>query len=247
MAIKERYQNPVIGDTVKLRLFVLNSNNSASLLSVNQVNIYYLDLAAATESNPDGRVLVETVPGASVTNPELGQYILDLNLDPALYTETGRYIDQWEVVFQPGDPFTTLEHLFVIYPNLWYTTPIPIVYDFNFYFQPNKMRYGTKKYIEIEVIPNVPRATDLDAYYQNLAIAANVTVSISQHCGDCLPCESDLRTVVEEAPTQFRERNRAFYFVDTEDLGCGMFDVWFKLEFGGNTYVSDKNQLLIYE
>lgn len=51
MALKERYQNPVIGDTVRLQLFVLNSNNSASLLAVNNVNIYYLDPAAVGASD----------------------------------------------------------------------------------------------------------------------------------------------------------------------------------------------------
>lgn len=247
MALKERYQNPVIGDIVRLQLFVLNSNNNASLLSVNSVNIYYLDPAAVSSSNPDGRTLVQTIPGASVTNPDIGHYILDLDLTIGIYTQTGRYIDEWDVTFQPGDPSTTLEHLFVIYPDLWYTTPIPIVYDFNFYFQPNKMRMGSKKYIEIEVIPNVPRATDLDEYYQNLAIAATVTVFISQHCGDCLPCENDLRAVVEDGPTQFRERNRAFYFMDTTEFDCGIYDMWFKLEFGGNVYVSEKNQFQIFE
>jgi hypothetical protein len=245
--IKQRYQNPVIGDTVVLQMFVLNSNNSASLLAVNAVSIYYLDPTGISPANPDGRTLIQTIPGSSVTNPETGQYILNLFVDPAIYTNTGRYIDEWDVVFQPGDPSTTIDHLFVIYQDLWYTTPIPIVYDFSFYFQPNKMRHGCKKFIEIEVIPNVPRATDLDAYYQNLCTAADVSVSISRHCGDCLPCEEDLRIIVEDDPTQFRENNRAFYFIDTEELGCGVFDVWFKLCFGGNTYVSEKNQLLIFQ
>jgi hypothetical protein len=161
--IKDRYQNPVIGDTVHLQMFVLNSNNSASLLEVNSVGIYYLDPANVTTINPSGKTLIQTYEGTAVQNPATGQYYLDVYLDPAIYTDPGKYIDEWDVVFQSGDPSTTINHLFVIYPDLWYTTPMPIVYDFNFYFQPNKMRYGSKKYIEIEILPNVPRATDLAA------------------------------------------------------------------------------------
>lgn len=246
-ATKDRYQNPVIGDTVKLQFFVFNSNNYSSVSSINEVRIYYLDPAQCSPSNPDGRTLIETVPGGNVTNIAVGQYQLDLYLDPALYTQNGRYVDSWSVVFEASEPVAELDHLFQIYPDLWYTTPIPVVYDFNFYFQPNKIRRGSKKFIEIEIIPNVPRATDLFAYYENLAIAANLYVTISQHCGPCIPCEADLRIVVDEELTQYREKNRAFYFIDSTEFDCGVYDIWFKLDFGGNTYVSDKNQLLIYE
>lgn len=246
MANKDRYQNPVIGDTVALKMFVFNSNNTAALDSITDVKIYWLDLDAATPANPDGRTLVQTIPGASVTNPAQGEYLLDLFLDPLIYTETGRYIDEWTVVFQPGDTPAIIDQLFQIFPDLWYTTPIPVVYDFEFYFQPNRFRKGTKKFIEIEIVPNVPRATDLQTYYENLAIAANVFVYISRRCGDCVPCEEDLRMVVDRVSTQYKEKNRAFYFLDTEDMDCGVYDIWFELDFGGNVYVSDNNQIEIY-
>ena len=225
-------------------MFVLNSNNSASLDSITKVEIYYLDPSARTEENPDGATLVQTIAGGSVLNPDLGQYELDLYLDPGIYTQTGRYIDVWTVVFQSGDAETTVEHLFQVYPDLWYTTPIPIVYDFNFYFQPNKFKVGSKKYIEIEITPNVPRATDLEAYYQNLAIAADISVTISKRCGDCNPCGEDL--IKENDPTQYREKNRAFYFIDTTEYDEGIYDIYFTLSFGGNVYVSDTNQFQIY-
>jgi hypothetical protein len=246
MANKDRYQNPVIGDTVALKMFVFNSNNTAALDSITDVKIYWLDLDAATPSNPDGRTLVQTIPGASVTNPAQGEYLLDLFLDPLIYTETGRYIDEWTVVFQPGDTPAIIDQLFQIFPDLWYTTPIPVVYDFEFYFQPNRFRKGTKKFIEIEIVPNVPRATDLQTYYENLAIAANVFVFISRRCGDCVPCEEDLRMVVDRESTQYKEKNRAFYFLDTSEMDCGVYDIWFELDFGGNVYVSDNNQIEIY-
>lgn len=246
MSNKDRYQNPVIGDTVALKMFVYNSNNTASLQSIAQVDIYYLDPTAATSSNPDGRTLVQSIPGSSVTTVATGEYELDLYLDPGIYTNNGRYIDEWVVTFQSGDPSTKLDHLFQIYPDLWYTTPVPVVYDFDFYFQPNKMRMGTKKFIEIEIIPNVPRATDLQQYYENLAISATLLVSIGQHCSDCIPCEADLQLIVDSEPTNYREKNRAFYFIDTTQFECGTYDIWFELDFGGNVYISDKNQLQIY-
>ena len=246
MSTKDRYQNPVIGDTVTLRMFVYNSNNTASLQSIEKVDIYYLDPSMATIANPDGRTLVQSIPGNSVTIIGTGEYELDLFLDPTFYTETGRYIDSWTVTFQSGDPQTNLDHLFQIFPDLWYTTPIPVVYDFDFYFQPNKMRMGTKKYIEIEIMPNVPRATDLQQYYENLAISATLLVYIGQHCSDCVTCESDLQLIVDGDATNYREKNRAFYFIDTTQFDCGVYDIWFELDFGGNVYVSDKNQLLIY-
>jgi hypothetical protein len=245
-ATVDRYQNPVLGDTVRLKLFVFNSNNFSSLDSVNGVNIYYLDRGAITTTNPDGRVFVQTLPASNVINPEVGQYELDLYLDPTIYTEVGRYIDEWNVVFSPGDQIGQLDHLFQVYPDLWFTSPLPVVYDFSFYFQPNKIKFGSKKFIEIEIIPNVPRATDLCAYYENLAISAILLVTISQRCGTCIPCEQDLRTVVDAQPAQYREKNRGFYFIDTTQFDCGIYDIFFTLNFGANTYVSDTNQLQIY-
>ena len=244
--IKDRYQNPVIGDTVALKLFVYNSNNTASLENIVQVEIYYLDPDLRTESNPDGRTLVQTIPGTNVTTVDVGKYELDLYLDPAIYLQTGRYIDAWTVQFAAAEPATTLDHLFQIYPDLWYTSPLPVVYDFDFYFQPNRFRQGTQKFIEIEIIPNVPTATDLQQYYENLAISANVFMYMSQRCGDCVPCEEDLKLVIDRQPTQYREKNRAYYWLDTTQYDCGIYDVWFELDFGGNVYIGEKNQLAIY-
>jgi hypothetical protein len=245
-AFKQRYQNPPISDTVRLEFFVLNSNNFAEVQTINSVAIYYLDPSLRSSSNPDGRTLIQTIPGSSVQNPNVGEYFIDLFLDPLLYTQTGRYIDEWSVVFVTGDAIALHDQLFQIFPQLWYTTPIPIVYDFSFYFQPNRMRFGEKKFIEIEIIPNVPRATDLFAYYQNLAISAQLFVNIRQKCGDCVPCESDLALVADRVPAQYREKNRGFYQIDTNQLDCGIYDIWFELDFGGNIYISDTNQFQVY-
>lgn len=256
-ALKDRYQNPVIGDTVRLKFFVLNSNMTANIAAVNEVRIYYLDpnppcppcpsvTTPCEPMCPYNKVLVATIPGSAVVNPCQGEYYVDAYLDPMIYTLPGRYIDEWDVVLQVGTPASNHDQLFEIYSELWYTSPQPIVYDFSFYFQPNKMRKGERKPIEIEIIPNVPRATDLCAYYENLAIAAQLYVYISQRCGECMPIESDLQLVVDRQPTFYREKNRAFYFIDTNQFDCGIYDIWFELDFGANTYISDTNQLQIY-
>lgn len=244
MATKTRFQNPTVGDTVLLDLFVYNSNNFASVCAINQINIYYLDEVNQSAANPDGRTLVETISGTSVTNPTTGKYELSLYLNPTLYLYPGRYIDEWDVVFLLGDPVSTINNLFIIYPELWYTTPEPIVYDFNFYFQPNRMRLGSKYPIVIEVTTNVPTASDLANYYVNLAIGGQLYVYIGVHCDPCAPCD-DL--IVDGDLIPFFEKNRAYYTVNTDDFDPGLYDVWFKLLFGTNTYISDKAQLLIYE
>lgn len=244
---KARYQNPVIGDIVQLQLFVYNSNMYAELQSINSVSIYYLDKTQVACDNPEGKVLVQTIPGSSVQNIAQGEYEVDLYLDPAIYTHTGRYLDVWNVTFTTGDIPTDLTHLFQVYPELWYTTPIPVVYDFSFYFQPNKIRYGSKKFIEIQIRPNVPTATDLASYYENLAIVSQVFITISVSCGPCTStCQTDLNTIVDRQPAQYREKNRAYYFIDTSQFDCGIYDVFFELDFGGSTYISDTNQLQIY-
>jgi hypothetical protein len=245
-ALKCRYQNPTAGDTVKLEFFVYNSNMTAEVAVINEIRIYYINPALVTHINPQGRVLVQTIPGSAVQNPNQGEYLINLYLDPAIYTETGRYIDEWDVIFQPGDPPANHDQLFQIFSELWYTTPIPVVYDFSFYFQPNKMRMGEVKPIEIEIIPNVPRATDLCTYYENLAIASQLFVYIRQRCGDCIPCESDLQLLVDRQPVFYKEKNRGYYKIDTTQFDCGIYDIWFELDFGTNVYISDTNQLQIY-
>ena len=245
MATKERYENPTVGDTVNLHLYVMNSNAPADVASVSQVEIYYLDPAARTTSNPDGRTLVETLTG--VVHVATGDYNLPLYLDPALYTQYGNYLDVWYVTFEAGNPEATKEQYFVVYEDLWYTSPTPVLYDFEFYFQPNKFRLGSVKPMVVQVVPNVPRATDLQNYYQNLASNGGVlTVTIKKRCGPCTPCEEDLLTVVEDAPVEFRGTNSGYYTIDTNDYEAGIYDITFTLEFGGNTYVSPANQFQVF-
>lgn len=246
-ALKERFQNPTVGDTVRLRLFTYNSNNLANVNSIQKIDIYYLDPVLRAVDNPDGRRLVESLSNTGIVSEDVGVNYIDLNLPTPQYV-IGNYLDIWSFFIDDGlsGPPLTVENRFQIYPELWYTTPIPVVYDFNFYFQPNKLRQGSKQYLRIEIIPNVPRASELQDYYTNLAIAANLSISIERQCGNCLPEEEDLRLEVDQEPISFREKRFAYYQFDTSELDCGVYNVWFTMEFGGNTYISDKMPLMIY-
>ena len=244
MATKERFQNPVVGDTITLRLFAYNSNSFQSFSSITKVEIYALDLEKTTD-NPDGRRLVETIETDDVTLDATGQYSLSATLAQATYT-IGQYIDVWTVEVEVGETAATIENQFEVFPDLWFTTPIPVVYGFDFGFRPNKLRKDSKNYLIIEVSANVPKASDLERYYQNLAIVSPIRISIEQECGDCLPQEEDLRLIVECALVELREKSVGYYFLDTTDMNCGIYNVWFQMEFGDTVHISDKQQLQIF-
>lgn len=244
---KERMQNPACGDTVTLRLFVYNSNAPASVESVVRVDIYFLDPHAVTSENPDGRTLVESVPGTSVTQDDTGKYSLELALTHPLYT-IGRYVDSWVLNFEDTDcDPSAVENTFSIYPDLWFTAPQPPVYDFNFTFTPNKIVKGSKRHLIIRIWPNVPKGSDIEPYYTNLAIVSDLRVSVSLACGACVPEEEDLRLVVDRELVSHREKQYGYFYIDTTDYDEGIYDVWFELSFGENLYISPKNQLQIHK
>lgn len=243
--MKERYQNPTLNEQLKLRLFTYNSNNLSDVYSIEQVAIYTKDSTIATEENPEGWRIVQTVSGEAVVQNDEGDYSLVIETTSPLYT-IGNYKDVWKIVVQDGEEPFEVSNLFSIYPQQWYTSPTPIVFDFNFHFQPNKFRKGSIQFLIIEIKPNVPRASDLQRYYENLAIVSDLKISIEQTCGPCVPQESDLRLIVEDQLVDYREKRYGYYQLDTTDLDCGIYNVWFKLEFGGNVYISDKMQLQIY-
>lgn len=246
MATRERYQNPVIGNTINLRLFSYNSNNLADFDRIEKVDIYFCDPQLVTDSNLDGRRLVESFDGAAVVLEDTGTHLLPVELIDPRYT-VGRYVDIWTVRVTDDMPAGTIENYFEVYPNLWYTTPIPVVYDFAFHFQPNKLRRGSKQYLIIEISPHVPTAGDLRKYYENLAIVSDLRISMEQACGDCLPAESDLRIVVDNELVDYREKRHGYYKLDTSDMDCGIYNVWFTLEFGDNRYISDKFAFQVYD
>jgi hypothetical protein len=243
---KERYQNPVCGDTISLRLFTYNSNVRTDVQQIMEVNVFFIDKTAINTNNPEGLVLVETIPASSVTQAGTGEYLTSLYIDPERY-QIGSYIDVWSVVFQSGECATAeIRNHFAVSPSLWFTTPTPPVYDFNFNFRPNRIRKGTKRYILVQVTPNVPRGSDVVQYYENLATVSDLRVSIEMACGDCLPAEQDLRLVVDRELVNYREKSYGYYYIDTTQFDEGIYNIWFEVVLGENVYVSEKNALQIH-
>ena len=244
---KERYQNPVLGDTVNLRLFTYNSNNRKNIQEIQEVNIYFLDPNERTPENPEGLVLVQQLDPSTVVQEDTGQYVVSVNLNDPLYS-IGNYIDKWKVKFEDSDSaIASISNNFAVYPDLWFTTSIPPIYDFNFNFRPNRIRKGIKRYLIIQIVPNVPRGADIQSYYENLAIVSDLRVSLELACGDCVPAEQDLRLIVDRQLVDYREKMYAYYFLDTSELDTGIYNIWFELAFGENTFLSEKMALQIHE
>lgn len=243
--LKQRYQNPVVGDTIRLRMMVYSSNLLDNVQSVEKIVTYFLDPNGITAENPQGRVLVEEIDGALVTNEDTGKYYYDLVTARPEYI-IGNYIDVWSVVLENETDAVTFDNHFAIYPKLWYTSPTPIVHDFSFRFTPNRITKGSIKPLIIQIIPQTPTATELQRYYTNVAIYSDLKISIAKKCDPCQPCEIDLRTIVDAELIEDREKCQAYYTLDTTEMDCGLYDIWFTLLFGSNTYVSDKNQMLVY-
>lgn len=243
---KERNQNIVINDDLKLRLFTYNSNSRQNIYNIEKIEIYHLDGTCKTDDNPDGRRLVQTIENDQITVVDQGEYLIEINLEEQVYV-VGRYIDVWHVEFDP-EQSGTVTNEFSIVPNLWFASDLPIIYDFSFGFRPNRIRYGEKRWINIEIIPNVPNVSDLRRYYANLAVSSPLKIWIEKACGDCVPKEKDLRIVVNGDLVQHRRGTEGSYFIDTEQLGmdCGIYNIWFEMEFGENKYISDNQQIQIF-
>lgn len=244
---KERFQNPTCGDDIHLRLLVYNSNNLRNVKSVDKVEIFFCDPQEVTNTNPDGRRLVETFTENDVTLEDTGKYILTATLESPKYT-IGQYVDVWTLTFEDEEcSVASIENPFTVYPDLWFTTPTPPVYDFKLGFRPNRIRKGSKQYLIIRITPNVPTKNDLNKFYENLAIVSDLRISIKQTCGECMPAEDDLRLIVDKELIDYREKCFGYYFLDTTELDCGIYDVWFELCFGENLFVTETNNLEIYE
>jgi hypothetical protein len=216
---------------------------------VEGVEIYQVDPTEVSEENPDGLRLVKTVAGAEVeevADDFGGHYRIQTSLDDALFT-IGDYVDVWHVGFGPEQSGTVVNK-FRVLSGMWYASDMPIVYDFSYGFRPNRVRKGERRWLTIDIVPNVPSAGDLQKYYANLSVASPVRIFIEKRCGECVPAEKDLRMVVSGGEVQYRRGSEGYFFLDTDllEMDCGVYDVWFELEFGESKYLSDSLQLQVY-
>jgi hypothetical protein len=249
MSLKERNQNPVVGDELNLRLFTYNSNQRQNVQNVSMVEIYHIDPTFIAEDNPEGRRLVVAIEQGQIEEvPDSfgGHYKILLELEDQVFP-IGKYIDVWHVQFNEVQSGTVTNE-FNIISSLWYASDMPIVYDFSYGFRPNRVRKGERRWLTVDVVPNVPNVSDLERYYVNLAVSSPVKIFIEKTCGDCLPKEKDLRMVVEEGVVEYRIGSEGYFFLDTAelDMDCGIYNVWFELEFGENKFISDNLQLQVY-
>lgn len=242
MAVKERDQNFVCGDTAVLRLYQFNENAPAGV-TVNRVEIYFLDPFNRSAENPDGRTLVQTL---TPTTDAVGQYSVNVALTSPMYG-IGKYVDVWDITYTTGDCPGKQEFQFTIGASKWYANSEPYLWSFAFAFRPTKFRKNERKHIIVEVTPNVPHISDLERYYADLNTYPALFVTMALRCGECVPVEQDLRTVVERQQIEVRNKRLGYFFLDTTDLDCGIYDIWFDLDLGGNTYISPKNQIQIYD
>ena len=240
----ERFQNPTVDSDIILRLFAYNSNAPKDFDTIQKIEIYSID-PTQCDSDDTPKTLVETIEGVNVTKDNTGEYSYSLNLEKDRYV-VGTYLDIWYVSAESGGATSTIVQHFKVLPSLWFTTPGPLAYDFSFDFRPNKIRKGSKRYLIVNVTPNVPRATDIEQYYAALIVTAPIKIYIEMQCVACMPEEEDLRMVVDGAPVLFRERNDAFYQIDTTDLDEGIYNVYFEMALGDSVYLSDIQQLQIY-
>lgn len=240
--VKERFQNPNCGQTVRLRLFSFNSNEKSNVFDIEKIEI--ISNEEETPLNPSGEKLIKTISKTQIINPSIGEYYIDLNLDEDF--TVGRYTDRWYIQFENNETCTKnkINNFFIIYPSMWFTSSGPNVYDFNFKFKPNKITKGSKKYIIIEINPIVPRIEDIEQYYSNIAITSNLFINLRKNCSKCPDYEEEI--IIENEPIMFREKNLGYFLLNTEELDEGIYDIWFKMEHGENIYISEKNQIQIF-
>ncbi len=250
MSLKERSQTPLVGDTIRLRKIFLNGNTFADPFSVNSVDIYVIDPTAITVINTTGTVLLESLDISSLVRESIGNYYIDLPTTSPKYTISS-YVDSWNVNYGSADECdVNVEDSFALNSDKWTAIAELPVYAFEFGFSPNRVRKGSVVYLQIDIKPSVPNATSLDEYYENLILDSSVTLSISQRCGVCLPCEEDLRIIVDEETLTQTGGNKVNYLLDTSenglDLDIGVYDLWTTLAYLDTVHVSPKMQLLIY-
>lgn len=239
--IKDRYQMPTVGDTVRLRLMSLNQYTFSDLESINQVDIYLYDKCQPGCPLPP---VVTTIPGTQVVRESEGNYYVDLVTSSPDFM-IAEYQDVWRI-FTKNNQAGSVTKKFKLYQDQWFFSSLPPVYSFTFKFGPNKIRKGSKKYLAIQVVPNVPKACELENFYAAMAISGVIKINIEKSCGPCLLEEKDLRIVVEDQIVELREGANAYYYLDTTEMDCGIYNVWFELDVNNTVEVSSKYQMEIF-
>jgi len=72
-SIKERYQNPSINETVRLRLFFYNANNFSNISSIEKIEIFKIEDGRSI-NDVDARTFVKSIPVVNVVNDGVGKY-----------------------------------------------------------------------------------------------------------------------------------------------------------------------------
>lgn len=248
---KEKYENPTLGDTVRLRLYVYNSNAMTSVKVFRSIAIYLLDPFNKSEQNIDGRTLITQIATTTITQQSVGNYYVDLVLNSSDDFVLGDYIIQWNLIFEndPDCP-SIIEDKFTIYSRNWATSDLPLIHSFDFKFSPNRFVKNSKQYLIVKIIPKAQNADTLSRYYANMAVSSGLTVSISERCGPCNNVDED-DFILENEPVEIRERGTGYVLLDMRednDLGleCGLYNIFFTLEFGNTVHVSPVSQFEIY-
>lgn len=239
---KDRDQNAVCNDTVVLRLYQYNENSPVAVTAIDGVDIYFLDPVNRTIDNPDGRRLIQSF--TTVTVDAVGQYSVTVPLTSPLYV-IGEYRDVWKIRYEADECPGSREMQFSIGADKFYANSEPYLWEVAFAFRPFKFRKNERKNIVVELTPNVPHISDLERYYADIAITQQLYINVAIRCGDCIPAEEDLRIVVDHQPVTMRGGRLGYYLFDTAELDCGIYDVWFELDLGGNILISPMNQLQI--
>lgn len=255
--IRERRENPVIGDTINLRVFTYSSNSRADIYQMDSVNIYYLDKEQATEANPEGRVHITSIPANQIFHPSQGEYQVVLKTNPVDY-RVGTYIDRWEGLFEIDDSRPgVIENYFNIYRDLWYTSPIPLVYEIGFVYSPTKILSGSKKYIRTDIEIYTRDKSIVEQYYYYLRGLQSIQFRLTLDEGpDYDPVVSENNIIQDWAPMSFAEDRTAYFLLDTSidprpsrsgrPLPLGIYLIQFKAALGETVHLSPKFRLQIY-
>jgi hypothetical protein len=259
---KYRYQSIVFGNTVYLDLYNYNNNQPMNLFDIQQVEVYFLDPTSVSPHNPDGRIIKTIVSPSGIENVEEGHYRVQVQLDPDLY-EIGSYVDLWKIKHNSyEDQYSLRENQFKVQPELVATTDRPFAYDVAFSFSPKKMTKGSKQYLKIGFKPVVHIDIGneniinkmMDQFYYNLKASGGLYVKIElmEGCGynSEFPL-ANIKTDPEWDLVEVRGDNEAYYMLDSsedqDDYDLGIYQVQFKCLVQGQTILSRKFYLQIFD